>query len=797
MADRQSGPFNSPADARGSNPPGEVMPGAPHTVGGTHNPPADIEENREHSSGVKTSEVLAVTQIELDGALGWAGTRVSEARRVGLENYFGSPRGDERQGRSQVVTREVFESVEQAMPDMMEIFTASNEIARFIPKTGEDAEAADQATDAVNHVFTTNDGFMVLYTMFKDAFIQKNGIVKVWWEESNEWQIEEYEGKTLLEFFTALEDEDLLVMEATAYTEGPDGEREEIPMEVLWSPEGLKYDPMGVYFDARCKRMNNNGKVRMDNIPPEEFVINRDARGLNDPTVRFVAHRVRTTESDLVAQGYDPYLVSSIPSSQTPSTTDQDAITRSSQDDNYPQVHAYRSDEQRTVYITECYVKIDQDGDGISEWWKVVVGGDYGQALLSAEQVNYHPFASCTPIPVPHRFYGLSFSDVTDDLQQINTTLWRQYLDSLYLANDPRTIILSSGRDETATPLANLSQLLNSEVGGYVEEYEPGAIRPFPIVDNAQHILPAFELHEQALQSRLGISPDAMGVNPDAISKHVFGAMVQTSASARRLAMYARIFANTGVQRIFELIYKELSTHQMAPMMLRLRGEWVPIDPSDWATNMDCQVNVGLGHGSRMEKAGHSQTLLEVQRQVAEAGLTNIVDHDNIYNSCSTLTENLGFKDVDKYFNDPSNSEPPEDEPTPEEKAIEAQQQIDMMKVELERQKLEIDRDRVQLEAKKIELDHEAKIYELRIKAQTGTADAKIKAGGDGTLATMDDPAFNIMPPPPPPPMPPPMPMGPPPQPAGGLATIEQAGMTPSPEEQAMMQQAFTNRERR
>ena len=125
-----------------------------------------------------------------------------------------------------------------------------------------------------------------------------------------------------------------------------------------------------------------------------------------------------------------------------------------------------RTDSERSVRVTEAYMLIDRDGDGISEWWRVLVGGDYAEVLISADAVDGHPYASVTPIPIPHRFYGLGIADVVSDINNIQTTLWRQYLDSLYLQTDPRMVVLAQGVGEAALPLARVAQLLGAVPGG-------------------------------------------------------------------------------------------------------------------------------------------------------------------------------------------------------------------------------------------------------------------------------------------------------------------------------------------
>ncbi len=674
-------------------------------------PPAPTmkSEPGEEAPARDDREFLSLIQREIDSALGWAGTRLAEARRMNLNEYFGNTRGDEREGRSQVICRDTFEQVEMLMPPLMEIFTAGSEIGRFIPEGAEDEEAAAQATAVANFVLRNEDGFMALYTFFKDALIQKNGIIKVFWDEGGVAKRETYDGKNFQELNTLLSNQDLELLEATPWVPGEGGEQVELDP----AGAGTEWDPTQVYYDVVLRRLPR-GRIRLENIPPEEFIINRDARSLSHRTCRFVGHRVRTTVSELVEIGVDPSVARRLPSSNSVFTSDQDAIIRASQDDGNPLLFSHRSDTEKIVVVSEVYILADRDGDGVSEWWKALVAGDYGQELLHSEPCDGHPFASVTPVPIPHRFYGMGLADVTADIQNINTTLWRQFLDANYLAVDPSYVVLSEGEGENSTPMVNLNQLVHTSPGSYVEEFKPGALRPLERSSNAKEILPAFEVHSRMKERRTGLSPESMGIQPEAISKHVFGAMIQTSAAAQRVGLYARIFADTGVKDIFRLIYKTFLQHPNERMTVRLRGDWVLIDPSSWKDNWDVQITVGLGHGSRMEKVANLQAVGQMQQAIG-AAFPGMVGPDHAWNTFAETVEAMGFKDATKFCLDPMAAELPPPPPDPAEVALEKQVQIEAMKIEVQRQKVEVDRYKAQIDAKAKELEHEREMKKLSV----------------------------------------------------------------------------------
>jgi len=686
---------------------------------GSNPPPLMKQEPGEEAPMKSDRDFLGLIRKEIDSALGWAGTRLAEARRMNLNEYFGNTRGDEREGRSQVICRDTFEQVEMLMPPLMEIFTAGSEIGRYIPEGPEDEEAAAQATAVANYVLRSEDGFMALYTFFKDALIQKNGILKVFWDEGGVATRETYDGKTFQELDVLLSNSDLELLEATPWVPGEGGEQTELDP----AGAGTEFDPTQVFYDVVLRRLPQ-GRIRLENIPPEEFIINRDARGLSHRTCRFVGHRVRTTVSELIEIGVDPSTARRLPSANSVFTSDQDAIIRASQDDGNPLLFSHRTDTEKIVVVSECYILADRDGDGVSEWWKALVAGDYGQQLLHSEPCDGHPFAAVTPIPIPHRFYGLGLADITADIQNINTTLWRQFLDANYLAVDPSYIVLSEGEGENSTPMVNLNQLVSTSPGSYVEEFKPGALRPLERSSNAKDILPAFDVHSAMKERRTGLSPESMGIQPEAISKHVYGAMIQTSAAAQRVGLYARIFADTGVKDIFRLIYKTYLKNPTQKMTVRLRGDWVQVDPSSWKDNWDVQITVGLGHGSRMEKVANLQAVGQMQ-QVIGGAFPGMVGPDHAFNTFAETVEAMGFKDATKFVLDPAATELPPPPPDPAEVALEKQVQIEAMKIEVQRQKVEVDRYKAQIDAKAKELEHEREMKKLEVEGKKIEYDSK------------------------------------------------------------------------
>jgi len=352
-------------------------------------------------------ELAAHVEQEIQGSLGYGDGRLTQQRTDAMDRYYGKKYGNEQEGRSQIVTRDVADVIEWIMPSLMKIFTGGDKIVKFEPQGPEDVEMAEQATDYTNYVIMKqNPGFSIIYSWFKDALLQKNGIVKHYWDDTTEITREEYKNLTEEEFTSFLIDDDVEIIEHTANGELTE---EEVMMGNM---------PQPILHDVVIKRTNESGQVRIEPVPPEEFLINKYAKGIED--ARFVGHRVKRTKSDLIAQGYPKSKIERAFSAEE-SEYKSERLARFDFDGDA----TYGGDVDEGIWVTECYIKVDFDNDGIDELRKITKVGD---ELLDNEAVDSVPFSSLTPVPMPHKFYGLSIYDLISDLQLIKTTLMRNLL---------------------------------------------------------------------------------------------------------------------------------------------------------------------------------------------------------------------------------------------------------------------------------------------------------------------------------------------------------------------------------
>tara|TARA_A100001011_G_scaffold399898_1_gene510905 strand:- start:4356 stop:6398 length:2043 start_codon:yes stop_codon:yes gene_type:complete len=642
-------------------------------------------------------ELASKLSNEIESATGNFNTELSEQREQSMKYYLGEPFGNEIEGRSEIVTTDVRDTIEYIMPSLMRIFTTHNNVAEFEPEGPEDVQMAQQATDYVNYVFNRqNNGFKVLYDVFKDALISKTGIVKHYWEEKTEVSTENYTNLTEIEYQSILANDDMEVIEHT----------ETVVQKAVTDDFGNLISPKVVEHDVKVKKTKDNGQVRVVSVPPEEFLVSRRSTSIEDAS--FVCHRVKKTVSDLILEGYDPAVVEDLPTYTTNNAEyDEERIARFSFDDD-----SIPADEgegpSRKVWLEECYIHIDYDDDGIAELRKITKGGNI---ILDNEEIDSVPFSTICPLPIPHKFHGMSIADTVQDIQLIKSTIMRNLLDNMYLTNNARYAVLA-GQVE-------LDDLLSSKPGGIVRMRAPGAVTALPTPQIQPYAFQMVQYLDGIREERSGVSKMSQGLNPDVLTSHVTSGAISaaTESAMQRIELIARIFAETGIKDLFRNIYSLIQRYENRQKMAYLNGKFVPIDVSKWKEKLNCTVNVGVGSGSQNSKMQTMSGIMTIlQTVVQNGGMGSLVTPQNLYNAISEFITQSGYKNSDMFISNPQMM-PPQQPPEPslDEKVAAQKAQVELQKLQLQAQELEID---TQLKAQELKLKQEEAAVDLALKQQ-------------------------------------------------------------------------------
>lgn len=683
--------------------------------------PEEVKEEEEEHQQMDDEELEAIIGQEITDAVSYIDSDLSPIRAMATRYYRGDPFGNEEEGRSQVVAMETRDTISAMMPSLMRVFFNSENVVEFMPRGPEDVKNAQQATDYANYVFSNdNNGFMVAYATFKDALARKCGIMEAVWEESEEVRIEQYSGLDDQTLQMLMQEVDAEFKVVVSY---PDESMQGAMQLDQMTGEPL---PPAMLHDVEMRRKIKSGRIRVNDVAPEELILSRQALDFENSPI--IGRRKMATVAELISIGYDEDEVMEYVGTSD-LNDNEEAIARHSLNNQQFPTESANPMEQRVLYC-EVYVRVDFDGDGTPELRKVCTMGS-GYTVVRNLPSAYIPFVAfpCDPEPHTSPLEAGSIFDITHDIQEIKSEILRNTLDSLAQSIHPRTAIVEGQ--------VNIDDVLNNETGAVIRMRAPNMVQTFAQPFVGQAAFPMLDYVDSIKEDRTGMSKAAMGLNADALQSSTRAAVNATiSASQGRLELTSRLLAE-GMKTLFKKILFLTVTHQDKARMIRLRNEWVQIDPRSWDTSMDVAVNIGLGNGDINEKLAALTTIAAKQEQaLQQLGVTNpLVTPQQYARTLRKIVELSGFKDASMYFNDIPDDwkpEPQQAKPSPEEvlakvqaESIQADIQKKAAELELKRQQMVMDDD---FRRDQMNQDRLLKQYELELKYNTQISTAQIVA---------------------------------------------------------------------
>jgi len=703
--------------------------------------------------GVKLSdsELCALVDRQSDAAIG-GDDFFAKQRRTAMQYYMGEAKGDlappEVEGRSSVVSKDLMETIEWAMPAIMEALTGADDVVSFRPNRPGDEEAADDATAYVNHlIYEENEGFTILHDAIKQSLLARYGVVKAYCDESTETKEEHYAGLSALEVEALQQDPDIEVVSVEQ-----DG-----MVEMAGMVEGMPPET----YSLTAKRKENKRRQVLEGVPPEEFRINKDARSLKD--AEFVAHEVERTASQLISDGWPRKEVEKLPRGRD-YRTQSDGASRHSYDGSWETEGGEGDRSQEKIVVTEAYVRVDTDDDGIAELRRIKKAGTY---IHENEVVDDHCFSLFTPVLMPYKVVGLSMYDLLEDLVRIKTALTRQVLDNVYLSNTPMMGVVDGQ--------VNLDDLLSPRPGGIVRLKTPQALTPIETPFVAGAGLQLLEFVDQVRDTRSGITEMNSALNAESLSKGSMGsegvqAMMQ--AGSQRIRLIARVLAETGIKRLYMLVLKNAVQYQDRPAQVQVNGRWLQVNPREWAHGFRMRVNVGVGALEKRQQVANLGMVLGMQEKLGAIGLAK---PGNIHAAATDMVRAMGYHDPERYFSTPDpNPAPPQppiellleqmkqqgakelaqlkgqvdihvaemtqraqDEQAQRETLMEAERDQQKMHNEMALEQFKTEQ-QTALEIRKAEIQHTTAIETARINAEAKIASAKTMGAKDSSTADAD-----------------------------------------------------------
>lgn len=712
------------------------------------------------------ADLKALVDAELLQALGLDSSKLSEQRRKALAYYYAEPEGDlappDIVGRSKVVSPDVRNTVESMLPQLVDKFVGGDKVVQFEPTKPGDEKKADSATKYLNHLFfKKNNGHTITVSWAKDGLLSKRGVLKCWWDMRHEEKREEYAGMTKIELAKLLDDPEVEIIDHKEYPDedeakaraqaveqlqqqleqalqaaqqqaqqqppgpsqgmppgqgnqqppaAPMGAQQRPPQSPQNGPAGaalqiqqqidnILQQPPAMLYDVGCKITRKGGKLSIEGVPSEEFIISRGAKTIAE--ARLVGHRVKRTLSELKSMGYKN--VDDLAADDSEGDSNQERLERDSFDDTGANSDGSNTTDrsQFTVWVKECYLRVDYDGDGIAELRKIVRCGDQ---ILDNEIVDEAPFVSWCPVPMPHKFWGLSVADLAMQGQKTKTSIVRGQLDNMYLQ--------VNGRYFGVKGKVDFDSLLDSRPGGVVLMDQPGmAGRLDQGMGDLGAAAQLMEQEEQALENSTGWTRYSQGNDAKGLNDTFGGVQIITNKADMRTDLMARNLAE-GFVDLFKMMLKLVCQNQKKAELIQIAGEWVEMDPREWKNQFDTDINVGLGVGNKDQQVGHLMGLRQLQVSGLQWGTAT---PKKIYELDTEIAKTMGFKSGDRFFNDPEKN-PQQQGPNPAQMQIQLQQAQFQHEAQLEQMKLQF---KAQAEAQ--DRQQQAQIEALRAQMQRET----------------------------------------------------------------------------
>ena len=579
-------------------------------------------------------ELVSIVMEHARRSVGYYDTLLSKEREEVLQFYNGEKPRPHHSGNSRYVSLDVYDSVESLKASLLETFSAGNKTVKFAPENADDVLKAEVCTNYTDFVANRqNNLFQVMQTAIQDGLMARAGIVKVFWKNMTESYLEPVAELT--------EDElDLLLV----------NENVEI--------EEVEKDELGLYSgDLRVTK--DTSQVCLENIPPEEFLIEPQAKSLD---VTFCAHKTQLSLTDLRMMGYDEKIISALGTSENNYDEHEKFVRHQGIGDTHIEGDEMQ-DQTRLITVYEAYCKMDIEGTGLAELWKICIAGN---KLLEKTRVNRTPFVPFVPLPIPHAFFGNNFAAKVIPIQNARTVLTRSILDHAVVTNNPRYAVTKGG-------LTNPRELTDNRVGGIVNVTRPDAIMPIQQAPLNPFIFQTIQMLDDDKEESTGVSRLSQGLNKDAVSKQNSAAMIEqlASMSQQRQKVIARNFANTFMKDLFLEIYQLCVENEPDEKIVELAGEYVAVRPSEWAAKRDVSVELNLGYSDHQREADKYLMLHQLMSQ--DPVLSQMYQMPNQHKLMSQYMEHIGIKNVADYLTPPDQVPPPQPDPA-QEMAMQAQQ---------------------------------------------------------------------------------------------------------------------------
>jgi len=544
--------------------------------------------------------------------------------------YRAKKMGNEVQGKSALVSSDVFETVEWLAPALSDIFSESNGVPSFTPVGKEDEAATDMMSELVKYQFyRMNEGEALMLDTIQDALMYRpGGIVKWRWEKNGRKEQKKLEDLIADEILLLAAHKDVSI---TKYEE----------------------TPSGFNVDAERTFVDYDGP-RFEILAPWEFLRHPNYKDIeNSP---FVAHKKRVTVDYLrrmeklgIYTNIDEAINGGAPVLGDDYTEQKIYTSDGYQRDAEPSSDSARKE----VTLYECYVQLDVNDDGLLDNRIIFM---IGRTIIRNVENVYGrpPFSVIKCIKDTHKFSGIPIAEYMIDLQRLNTFLLRQTIDNIAQSNNARKVVNPKS--------VNMGDLLDNRSGASIRVKDGidvrSAIMELTTAPVNASVMSFFGIVKGLGEQRTGVS-QTFKASGDVHNQTASGQNLAIQQASTRVRKMAKIMAE-GWKDLFRAMIMMNKKFMTEPLTLRITGsKYVDIKPDDLEGRMDIDVNVLMGSNSKQQQIQNMQQLIAIGGQLTQLGVP-VLDQANASKMFEEIIRNMGYKDIEQFMPAPKKPQPPQ-----------------------------------------------------------------------------------------------------------------------------------------
>ncbi len=651
----------------------------------------------------KTDDMLHRVRGLMQQCVGSDGTKVDRDNDLALRYYFQRERGDEVEGRSNVVSGDLSAMVEANLAQIMESY-GSDHIAEYDSAGVEDDDQAMLESVTMSKLLMKdNNGYWEVGQCVKEALLLRNGFMHLYVEEDNQTETIELKDATV---------EALAELEQTPAVTA---------FKILdWNEP----DKNGKGGYAKVRVTMTTRRFVSEALPKEHFLYLKTWNKIDLQRIPFCAIRHRESRSEMIRRGFPKAKVNRL----RPRTADHVSTSMARNP-------GYEADEnalqpidktQDLIEWYECFVLVDK-GDGTSERRRVSVAGTNKNSLLEDVPFSHVPVVTGTAFINPHRLTSISLFDKLKQHEDKTTGLERALFDNVNSAIKNRTAYLEGMVDPDALDDGRVNGDLPVDPAvGDVNR----AITNFAQPDLTGGILANLDFQKSKRAEMGGAALDMQSADRQLSGTRVGSEGLDRVFSPLEMlaAHMTKNFSRSLIRNMYLLGHQIVREYFDTDIQVKVRGAWQRSVPREWEPRTSVTPKLGMSPGERSRKIAALRDVVADQVALADRGMDGVlVDVNAFYRARTDLARMQELPNPEQYFVDPRSKQALD---AVRQKQGSAQEQRDAQ-VALMREALGLERLDKAIKKYDIDIDATVKLFEAVLNGQIAEAKIAGKAATD------------------------------------------------------------------